>query len=285
MTAIALLMLCAAAEPIAWFQAHRGAVDEAPENTLAAVAHAWAVPGAVPEVDLRTTADGVIVCIHDETPARTTNAPAEWRDRPVAAIPVETLRAWDAGAWFDPRFTGARIPTLDELFDLLRADPARRLYLDLKAVDLDALERQIKEAGVIGQLLFVHGDPAMCKRLSERFPGTRAMTWLSGPPASIQARFRALAEARFDGVGQIQFHLQSRRRAPIAYVLDDEFLREAVAVTRAHGVDLQVRPFQFDAASLRHLLALGIRWYVADAPQAFAEALAEAARPAAATSE
>lgn len=277
MIPLALALICAAAEPVAWFQAHRGAVDEAPENTLAAVAHAWAAPGAVPEVDLRTTADGVIVCIHDPTPARTTDAPEEWRGRDIAEIPLATLRAWDAGAWFHPRFAGERVPTLAEVFDLLKADPARRIYLDLKAVDLDALERQIRAAGVVERLLFVHGDPAMCKRLTERFPGTRTMTWLSGPPKSILERHHALAAAGFDGIGQIQFHLQVRRRNPIEYVIAHDDLRAAADAARAHGVDFQVRPFQFDAAALRGLLDLGIRWYVTDAPHAFAAALAEAA--------
>jgi glycerophosphoryl diester phosphodiesterase len=275
MTALLLAICCLAPDSV-WFQAHRGSIDEAPENTLAALRHAWAVPGAVPEVDLRTTADGHLVCIHDETPARTTSAPPEWRDRPIPEIPLETLRAWDAGAWFDAASSGERVPTLAEVFGLLRAEPARRLYLDLKAVDLDALERQIREAGVLEQLLFVHGDPAMCGTLSARFPGTRTMTWLSGPVPSVQTRFHALAAEGFPGIGQIQLHLQARRGTPIRYVMDEAFLREAVAAARQHGVDLQVRPFRFDGPSLRGLLDLGIRWFVADAPQAFGAALAEA---------
>lgn len=89
---------CAAAEPAAWFQAHRGALDERPENTLPAIEHAWGLPGAVPEVDLRTTKDGVIVCIHDKTPARTTDAPETWAGKPIAEIPYDVLATWDACA-------------------------------------------------------------------------------------------------------------------------------------------------------------------------------------------
>ena len=37
-----------------------------------------------------------------------------------------------------------------------------------------------------------------------------------------------------------------------------------------------MRPFAYDTASLRHLLDLGIHWYVTDAPKRFAAALVEA---------
>ncbi len=279
---LALLALAAAAEPGAWFQAHRGGLDEVPENTLVAFEYAWGIPGAVPEVDLRTTQDGVIVCIHDETPARTTNAPAEWKDKPVKEIPSATLRTWDAGAWFDPKYAGTPVPTLDELFTALKRDPAQRLYLDIKAVELDQLGASIDAAGVRSQVLFVHGSPVMCRRLTAQFPGIPTMTWLSGEVSSVQRRFRDLAEKRFEGISQMQLHLTPKGEAPGVYELDEAFLKEAVAATQAAGIELQVRPFIFDGPSLRHLRELGIRWFVADAPRAFANALAaaEVLRPA-----
>src|SRR3954464_8179734 len=45
-------------------QAHRGAGDAFPENTLESFEWSWK-HGATPESDLRTTKDGVIVCFHD----------------------------------------------------------------------------------------------------------------------------------------------------------------------------------------------------------------------------
>src|SRR5512138_1889134 len=45
-------------------QAHRGAGNLAPENTLEAFELGWKL-GAIPEADLRTTKDGVIVAFHD----------------------------------------------------------------------------------------------------------------------------------------------------------------------------------------------------------------------------
>ena len=53
-------------------------------------------------------------------------------------------------------------------------------------------------------------------------------------------------------------------------------LRQAAAETRAKGVELQLRPLEFDPQSLGRLLDMGVHWYVADAPAAFAEAFLKA---------
>ena len=263
--------------PGVFFQAHRGGVEEVPENTLPALIHAWGVRGAVPEVDLQTTADGVMVCIHDDTPARTTDAPPEWRDKRIPEIPFDVLRSWDAGAYFNTRFAGARIPTLDEVFALMKDRPESQIYLDLKGVDLDALLARIRAAGLERRIIFVHGDPARCRKLSALYEGARTMTWLSGPVKQVKRRFEQLAAGGFAGIYQIQFHLPvTSAGPPIEYAFDDEYLRDAVRRAAAAGVELQARPFAFDAASLRRLIDIGIHWYVTDAPAAFAAAVQEA---------
>src|SRR3954447_4472477 len=67
----ALVVVCAMAvrsdakEPAPFhIQAHRGAGNAFPENTLESFRWAWA-QGVTPESDLRTTKDGTIVCFHD----------------------------------------------------------------------------------------------------------------------------------------------------------------------------------------------------------------------------
>ena len=67
-----------------------------------------------------------MVAIHDDTVDRTTDGTGA-----VAAHTIAQLKQLDAGAWFDPRFAGARIPTLDEV---LHAVPAATvLILEVKA--------------------------------------------------------------------------------------------------------------------------------------------------------
>lgn len=88
---------------------HRGARESAPENTLASLREAARQGAAWVEIDVMLTADGVPVLIHDDTLDRTTNGHG-----PVDAIGLAALRALDAGAWFDARFAGERVPTLEE---------------------------------------------------------------------------------------------------------------------------------------------------------------------------
>ncbi len=89
--------------------AHRGASGIAPENTLAAFKKAIEIGVDAVELDLHGTADGEIVAIHDATLDRTTNMRG-----PIKQTTLETIKRADAGAWFNPEFTGESVPTLAE---------------------------------------------------------------------------------------------------------------------------------------------------------------------------
>ena len=73
-----------------------------PENTLAAIRYTWRFFGGIPEVDVRTTVDGVMVCIHDDTLGRTTNASPP--NLKVSERTFHELRQLDAGGGFHSRF-------------------------------------------------------------------------------------------------------------------------------------------------------------------------------------
>lgn len=96
--------------PLPWLDpviAHRGASGSAPENTLAAIRRAADLGAHWVEVDVRQTATGELVLLHDATLDRTTNGRGK-----VAETSYETVAALDAGAWFAPEFAGERVPTL-----------------------------------------------------------------------------------------------------------------------------------------------------------------------------
>ncbi len=271
------LTALAGAQEQVYFQAHRGGLEEMPENTIEAFNHAWAIKGAVPEADLRTTADGVIICIHDATPARTLSAPPEFEDTPIARLPWDRIRTWDAAGKFAAEFAGARVPTLRRVFEAMQAEPGRMLYLDPKDVRWQQLESLIEEYRVADQVLFAIGSQQECLDLKKRMPHAGTMTWLSGLPLRIEKQYRELAAAGFKGIDQLQLHLHARNQTPsVQYILDDAFLKEAVAQTKAAGVELQLRPFKFDHRSLRRLLEIGVTWFVTDAPAAFRDALNKA---------
>jgi glycerophosphoryl diester phosphodiesterase len=91
---------------------HRGACAHAPENTLEAFQLAFEQGADGIELDAKLSADGEIVVIHDATVDRTTNGHGR-----VAAHSLADLRALEAGSFFSEKFRGARIPTLNEVFE------------------------------------------------------------------------------------------------------------------------------------------------------------------------
>jgi len=93
--------------------AHRGHKVGAPEQTLAAFRLAVDFGANMLEADLRFTRDGVPVMLHDSLLDRTTSGSG-----PVAAMAWAEVSQLDAGSWFDARFSGERVPRLDDLFDL-----------------------------------------------------------------------------------------------------------------------------------------------------------------------
>lgn len=112
--------------------AHRGASAEAPENTLPAFEAAVRGGADAIELDVRLTADGAPVVLHDATLDRTTD-----RTGPVAGLTLAELRATDAGHRFTPdagrtfpyRGGDARIPTLGEV---LWAFPKLNILVEIK---------------------------------------------------------------------------------------------------------------------------------------------------------
>lgn len=265
------------AAPGVFFQAHRGGVDEVPENTLPAFEHAWKIPGAVPEADLQTTSDGVIVLIHDDTPARTTDAPEPWASKKMREIPYAEISQWDAGVKFNESFRGTRIPTLLEVLDLMAQDRSRQMYFDMKAVKVDTVLELIRKYEIEKQVIFVHGSTAACLKLSRLYPGARTMTWLSGTPEQVRAKWGLLKEKGFEGISQLQFHLPVQENSdPLAYVLDETFLRQAVEELSGLGKALQLRPMKYTPQSLAPLLKMGVSWFVTDAPADFHKNVVEA---------
>ena len=102
---------------------HRGASAEFPENTLPAFRAAVDQRSDMVELDFHAAADGVLVCLHDETLDRTTDARNRLgqEDIVVADTPWSTLSTLDAGSWKGEDHATTRIPTLAAALDTICA--------------------------------------------------------------------------------------------------------------------------------------------------------------------
>ncbi len=105
---------------------HRGCAGYAPENTLESIHTAADMGIECVELDVKLTKDYVPIIFHDDTLERTTNGFGL-----VAETLYKDLKHLEAGSWFANSFSGLKIPTLEEVLDVL-IDRDIGLNLELK---------------------------------------------------------------------------------------------------------------------------------------------------------
>lgn len=118
--------------------AHRGASAYAPEHTFHAYDLALEMGATYIEQDLQMTADGELVVFHDPVLTWTADGPAENCKGAIITKTVAQLKTCDVGSWFnewdpdhaDPDYVGARIPTLEEVFE--RYGRSANYYIETK---------------------------------------------------------------------------------------------------------------------------------------------------------
>lgn len=244
-------------------QSHRGAGALSAENTREAFEIAWKL-GAVPEADLRTSRDGVIVAFHDADFQRMLpQAPPERRRQGVADLTWDELRQLDVGAWKGPQFAGQRIARLADVFDVLRKNPERKLYVDFKDVDLEQLAREAK--GIEGQLILASTKYDLIRRWKRLAPKSATLHWMGGSEAELAARLAALEKTGFADVTQLQIHV--RTGADGALTPSEPFLLAAGEQLRRHGVVFQAFAWDRQDAEIHtRLMDLGVASFATDHP-------------------
>ena len=164
----AMLTICGAAsavgrQPIETV-VHRGANALAPENTWASADSALHYGAAWVEVDVRTSKDGVLFNLHDETLDRTTNGTGRLADMNAAEV-----MKLDAGSWFGPQFAGLRVPTLAEMLDSLQG--RARVFFDVKrGTPIPALVSLVREKGFADKSFFWFADEQMLREFIRLAP-------------------------------------------------------------------------------------------------------------------
>lgn len=133
---------------------HRGLIFQAPENTLAGFEACMNLRLGL-ELDIQRTKDGVLVLMHDSEVNRTTNGKGK-----VSEITLAELQKLDAGSWFDIRFKGEKVPTLEEfLLRLVRYKESNPLVcVDVKIDDDQLVEEMVglaRKHQVLEYLMFI----------------------------------------------------------------------------------------------------------------------------------
>lgn len=240
--------------------AHRGGRHLAPEGTLLLFRQAVDLGVDVLEMDVRGSADGALVVIHDPRVERTTDGVG-----PVDSLSLEALQALDAGYRFTPdggatfpfRGQGLRIPTLAQVLD---AFPGQRLLLELKAESpddagrlcADLRSRAAQPRAIVGSFHRGALDAfrAACPEVATSASSREATLWW------------LLQMTRLDGLCDPDFDaLQVPETWGPFTIVDRRF------VERAHARGLPVQVWTVNRRQdMERLLALGVDGLMTDRP-------------------
>ena len=258
--------------------AHRGARSLAPENTLAAARKALEIGADLWEVDVGVTSDGELILFHDDSLARTTDAPARFPDRApwtFTSFTLTEIRSLDAGSWFadtDPfgqiaagavipaelaAYQGERVPTLREAL-LFTRDAGWRVNLELKR-----LPPPLEHFPVVEQVLALIDELEMASHqviLSAFNHDWLRQAQALRPDSEVQALIGYSFTAPLDW-GDLSFNTYNARST----LVTEEKIREVVS----QGIHVNLFTVN-EEKDMRRFIAAGVTGLFTDFPQRLA---------------
>ncbi|MBL1067947.1 glycerophosphodiester phosphodiesterase [Streptomyces sp. 7-21] len=254
--------------------AHRGSSEDAPEHTLAAYRKAIADGADALECDVRMTADGHLVCVHDRRVNRTSNGRGA-----VASMELADLAELDFGSW---RGSAGRDETPDSAPDA--ADPERTAVLTL-----ERLLRLVADAGrPVGLAIETKHPSRWAGRVEERLLELLRAYELPGPVRVMSFSARSLQRIRLAApelptVYLMRFVLPRHRsgRLPAAATVAGPSVRvlrrDPGYVERAHRAGHEVHVWTVDEPEDVDLCArLGVDAIITNRPLTVRERLGRA---------
>lgn len=169
--------------------AHRGASSTHPENTPASFEAAVALGAPVVEMDVRLSADGVPVVVHDPDVSRTTDGAGG-----VHELTLGEIRRLNAGTAADPQ----RVPTLAEVLAMvsgragvaleIKNIPGEPAYEEERESIVEAALREVDGTAFEGEVLVLSFNPrsiAAARRLAPEVATGLLITDAMPPDAAL----------------------------------------------------------------------------------------------------
>lgn len=252
--------------------AHRGAPASAPENTFAAFDRAISDGADALEIDVRLSADGRLVVIHDGTVDRTTDGSGE-----VGSLSLDEISGLDAGYRFASgggypcRDRGLSVPTLAET---LGRYPEVPFNIEIKDKDPQAAReavRVVSSSDATRRVVLASRDHAVIDEVRDASEG-RIPTGASGREALFFVLLGRVGLApRLDPE-------YDRLQLPPNYRGFDLITPELIADAGGEGVRVDVWTVN-DAARMNRLLDLGVDGIITDRPDVLRSVIASRSRP------
>jgi hypothetical protein len=255
-------------------QAHRGGGFSVPEHTMETYRQTWAM-GMVPEGDMRTTKDGVIICVHDNDTKRVAPAaPAPLNKMNFDEMTLEQVKTLDVGTFRNQ--PGQKIPTLEEAFAEMQGRPERKMYLDYKDIDFKQLSDLVNKYGLGEQAVFAARQQDLICRWQQASPNSVTMIWMGGSEHSLTKIFEQLRRDDFAGISILQIIVNKDKKTLDGISPSIAFLKERQAELAKKGIALQILPWKIsDKEIFVKLLASGFRFFATDYSQEILESYKE----------
>jgi len=244
-------------------QAHRGAGILAPENSLEAFEIAWNL-GVIPEADIRMTKDGVIVSFHDNNFSRILpNASDEMKKQGIKDLTYDEVAKLDIGQWKGKEFAGQQVPSMKEIVQVLKKNPQRKIYVDIKNVDFEQLAKETQ--GIHPQMILASTKYEEIERWKKAAPASFSLHWMGGTEKQLTERLEQLKAKQFKGIDQLQIHVRLNKES--AFEPSDAFLKRTGTLLREYKILFQVLPWEGKTPEIyKRLLDLGVASFATDYP-------------------
>ena len=181
---------------------HRGASDDAPENTISSIKEAFVQGADGVEVDVRLTKDKRVVCIHDKNTLRTTGLSLE-----VKNSDYRELKNLDAGSWKGTAWKNELIPSLEEVLKEVPLD--KEIFIEVKTglEIIDPLISLVLSSKITQRnISMISFNDQVIKEIKLRLPDTRCNLLTAFDPSYNEKDLpQLLKKIGADGVG-VQNH-------------------------------------------------------------------------------
>lgn len=219
---------------------HRGAAEDRPENTMAAIVKAVEDGADWVEIDVQESAEGEVIVVHDSDFMKAAGVPTKVWD-----VTAAELAEIDIGSWFDPAYAAERTPTLRDALAAVKDRSELLIELKYYGHDVDLENRVIdlvEEAGMQDQIA----------TMSLKYPAVQKMRalrpdWRTGVLAATSVGDLTALEGDFLAVSSASVSQRLISQAALA------------------GKDVYVWTVN-DPVQMSRMISLGVSGLITDAP-------------------
>ena len=253
-----------------------------PDNSLEACLLAWA-NRTIPEADIRTTKDGVIIAYHN----------GALRGKKMEEWTWTELRDWSIGHAHGAEWESVRIPLWESIFASMKGRPDRRIYMDYKNVPVKDSAPLVQRFGLEDQVYCHSCSYGLLKQWRAAVPNGRTSLWLwigtwpqidFGAPGArekgemfMKKMFETAGADDFAQADVVHFLIQTDPTKEDPFCPSSAFLKDAVARLHAAGKIAAGFPWTHgdDPEMYRRLWELGFDCFGTDYPEVMNRVIAE----------